>query len=118
MAIFRVATRLADSFYSVGPVLVLVLAGHQIFSWEATPWLVLALAAQLAVDGATGLVLTWFADAVAPRAQPQMLWLYVTDACLCDAYNAITTNHRPFLFGQLAALRRLLTPFGHRGRRR
>jgi HD-GYP domain-containing protein (c-di-GMP phosphodiesterase class II) len=86
VAMFRVATRVGDSFYTLGPVLVLVLSGHQIFSWEAAPWLVLALVAQFAVDGATGLARTWFAERVAPRAQPQMLWLYLTDACLsCGA---------------------------------
>jgi hypothetical protein len=92
VAMFRVVTRLGDSFYTLGPVLVLVLAGHQVFSWEATPWLVLALAAQLAVDGATGLARTWFADGVAPRAQPQMLWLYLTDACLSCAALAVASD--------------------------
>lgn len=92
VAIFRVATRVGDGFYTLGPVLVLVLSGHQAFSWEATPWLVLALAAQLAVDGATGLARTWFADRVAPRAQPQMLWLYLTDACLSCAALAVASD--------------------------
>ena len=92
VAMFRVATRVGDSFYTLGPVLVLVLSGHQAFSWEATPWLVLALAAQLAVDGATGLARTWFADRVAPRAQPQMLWLYLTDACLSCAALAVASD--------------------------
>jgi HD-GYP domain-containing protein (c-di-GMP phosphodiesterase class II) len=89
---FRAATRVGSSFYSLGPVLVLVLSGHQAFSWGAAPWLVLALAAQLAVDGATGLARTWFADGVAPRAQPQMLWLYLTDACLSCAALAVAAD--------------------------
>jgi HD-GYP domain-containing protein (c-di-GMP phosphodiesterase class II) len=89
---FRAATRVGSSFYSLGPVLVLVLSGHQTFSWEAAPWLVLALAAQLAVDGATGLARTWFADGVAPRAQRQMLWLYLTDACLSCAALAVAAD--------------------------
>jgi HD-GYP domain-containing protein (c-di-GMP phosphodiesterase class II) len=96
---FRVATRIGDSFYSLGPVLVLVLSGHQVFSWGAAPWLVLALVAQVAIDGATGLARTWFADGVAPRAQPQMLWLYLTDACLSCGALAVASDvaERPAL---------------------
>jgi HD-GYP domain-containing protein (c-di-GMP phosphodiesterase class II) len=90
--IFRVATRVGDSFYSLGPVLVLVLSGHQVFSWKAAPWLVLALVAQFVVDAATGLARTWFAEGVAPRAQPQMVWLYLTDACLSCASLAVASD--------------------------
>jgi HD-GYP domain-containing protein (c-di-GMP phosphodiesterase class II) len=89
---FRVATRVGDSFYSLGPVLVLVLSGHQVFSWEAAPWLVLALVAQFVVDAGTGLARTWFADGVAPRAQPQMVWLYLTDACLSCVSLAVASD--------------------------
>ncbi len=78
----QVAARIGDSAYSLGPVLVLVLAGHQRFSWAIAPWLVVALLAQLVLDGAVGLARTWFAERVKPSDQPQMLWLYVTDVCL------------------------------------
>jgi HD-GYP domain-containing protein (c-di-GMP phosphodiesterase class II) len=78
----QVAARIGDSCYSLGPVLVLVLAGHQRFSWAIAPWLVVALLAQLVLDGAVGLARTWFADRVKPSDQPQMLWLYLTDVCL------------------------------------
>jgi HD-GYP domain-containing protein (c-di-GMP phosphodiesterase class II) len=92
VGMFRVATRVGDSFYSLGPVLVLVLSGHQRFAWSAAPWLLLALAAQLAVDAGTGLARTWFADRVPPRAQPQMLWLYLTDACLSCGALAVASD--------------------------
>jgi HD-GYP domain-containing protein (c-di-GMP phosphodiesterase class II) len=78
----QIAARIGDSFYSLAPVLVLVLAGHQRFSWAIAPWLVLALLAQLVLDGSVGLTRTWFADGVKPSDQPQMLWLYLTDVCL------------------------------------
>jgi HD-GYP domain-containing protein (c-di-GMP phosphodiesterase class II) len=96
---FRLATRVGNSFYSLGPVLVLVLAGHQGFSWGAALWLALALGAQMAVDGGTGLARTWFAERVPPRAQPQMLWLYLTDACLSCGALAVASDvaRRPAL---------------------
>ncbi len=89
---FRLLTRVGNSFYSLGPVLVLVLSGHQVFSWGAAPWLVLALVAQMAVDGGTGLARTWFAERVPPRAQRQMLWLYLTDACLSGGALAVASD--------------------------
>jgi hypothetical protein len=78
----QVAARIGDSFFSLGPVPVLVLTGHQRFSWVIAPWLVGALLAQLVLDTAVGLARTRFAERVKPSDQPQMLWLYLTDVCL------------------------------------
>jgi len=78
----RAFARIADSFYAVGPVLVLMLFGAQVFSWTNLPIYVLAFAAQVAVDAGAGLARTWFAERVRPRDQVPMLWLYVTDGCL------------------------------------
>src|SRR5215213_822889 len=78
----RAFARIADSFYAVGPVLVLMLFGAQVFSWTNLPIYVLAFAAQVAVDTGAGLARTWFAERVRPRDQVPMLWLYVTDGCL------------------------------------
>jgi HD-GYP domain-containing protein (c-di-GMP phosphodiesterase class II) len=75
-------TRIADSFYALGPALVLVLSGQDGFSWERWPLLVLAFAAQLLFDTGGGLARTWFAERIAPSEQLPMLWLYLTDACL------------------------------------
>jgi HD-GYP domain-containing protein (c-di-GMP phosphodiesterase class II) len=90
-SITRVAACIADSFYSLGPVLVLVLTGHQLFSWNAWPVYLLAFAAQVALDGATGLARTWFAERIKPAEQVQMVWLYVTDACFSCAGIAVAS---------------------------
>lgn len=78
----RALAGLGDSFYSLGPALVLVLLGGQVFSWSHWPLYVLAFLAQVAVDASVGLTRTWFAERVRPRDQLPMLWLYGTDACL------------------------------------
>ncbi|MBV9684617.1 MAG: hypothetical protein JO046_22685, partial [Solirubrobacterales bacterium] len=43
----RALARVADSFYSLGPALVLVLAGAQVFSWADWPLYLLAFLAQI-----------------------------------------------------------------------
>ena len=78
----RLLARIGDSFYALGPALVLVLFGAQNFSWDRWPVLLLAFAAQIAFDAGAGLGRTWFAERVPPTGQLPMLWLYVTDACL------------------------------------
>ncbi len=78
----RALARVADSFYALGPALVLVLFGAQVFSWDHWPVFVLAFAAQIAFDAGAGLGRTWFAERIRPSGQLPMLWLYITDACL------------------------------------
>ena len=78
----RALARLGDSFYALGPALVLVLFGAQTFSWSHWPVFVLAFVAQIAFDAGAGLGRTWFAERVRPSGQLPMLWLYITDACL------------------------------------
>jgi HD-GYP domain-containing protein (c-di-GMP phosphodiesterase class II) len=78
----RALARLGDSFYSLGPALVLVLFGGQVFSWSHWPLFLLSFAAQIVFDAGAGLSRTWFAESVPPRAQLAMLWLYATDVCL------------------------------------
>jgi signal transduction histidine kinase/CheY-like chemotaxis protein len=78
----RLLARVGDSFYALGPALVLVLFGDQTFAWRHWPLFVLALAAQVAFDAGAGLSRTWFAEGVRPSGQRPMLWLYATDACL------------------------------------
>jgi HD-GYP domain-containing protein (c-di-GMP phosphodiesterase class II) len=78
----RALARVGDSFYSLGPALVLVVFGAQVFSWANWPLFVLAFLAQIAFDAGAGLSRTWFAEHVPPSAQLPMLWLYATDACL------------------------------------
>jgi len=78
----RAFARIGDSFYSLGPALVLVLFGGQVFSWADWPLYLVAFLAQIAFDATAGLTRTWFAERVRPREQLPMLWLYATDACL------------------------------------
>jgi hypothetical protein len=78
----RLLARVGDSFYALGPALVLVLTGSQDFSWELWPVLLLAFLAQVVCDAGAGLSRTWFAERVPPSCQWPMLWLYATDACL------------------------------------
>jgi HD-GYP domain-containing protein (c-di-GMP phosphodiesterase class II) len=78
----RALARIADSFYSLGPALVLVVFGGQVFSWANWPLYLLAFLAQIPFDAGAGLSRTWFAERVPPRVQLPMLWLYATDACL------------------------------------
>jgi HD-GYP domain-containing protein (c-di-GMP phosphodiesterase class II) len=78
----RALARIADSFYSLGPALVLVLLGGQVFSWADWPLYLLAFMAQIVFDATAGLTRTWFAERVHPRDQLPMLWMYATDACL------------------------------------
>ena len=78
----RALARVGDSFYSLGPALVLVLFGAQVFSWANWPVYLLAFLAQVMFDATAGLTRTWFAEHVRPRDQLPMLWMYATDACL------------------------------------
>lgn len=116
----RVAARVADSFYSLGPVLVLVLAGSQTFAWSAWPVLLLAFAAQVLFDGCTGLARTWFAERIKPTDQVQMVWLYVTDACLSFAGIAVAASAvlRPGLVLLTLPLIALLMLFAHERQQR
>ncbi len=82
LALTRLVARVGDSFYALGPALVLVLLHGEDFSWGRWPVLALAFAAQVASDAGAGLGRTWFAERVPPAVQLPMLWLYVTDACL------------------------------------
>jgi HD-GYP domain-containing protein (c-di-GMP phosphodiesterase class II) len=78
----RAFARVADSFYSLGPALVLVLFGAQVFAWAHWPVFLLAFVAQIGFDAGAGLTRTWFAEQVRPSDQLPMLWLYATDMCL------------------------------------
>jgi HD-GYP domain-containing protein (c-di-GMP phosphodiesterase class II) len=111
----RLAASIADSFYSLGPVLVLVLTANQIFSWSALPVMLLAFGAQVLVDAGTGLARTWFAERIRPAAQVQMVWLYVTDACFscAGATVAAAAVQRPALVLLSLPLVGLLSLFAH-----
>lgn len=78
----RMFARVGDSFYALGPALVLVAFGGETFSWDRWPLLLLAFAAQIVFDLTSGLARTWVAERVPPSVQLPMLWLYAPDASL------------------------------------
>jgi serine phosphatase RsbU (regulator of sigma subunit) len=78
----RLLARVGDSFYALGPALVLVAFGGQTFSWDRWPLLLLAFAAQIVFDLGSGLARTWVAERVPASVQLPMAWLYATDASL------------------------------------
>lgn len=78
----RLLACLGDSFYALGPSLVLVLFHAQRFAWQRWPVLLLAFIAQAGLDAGAGVGRTWVAERVPPSGQLPMLWLYLTDACL------------------------------------
>jgi HD-GYP domain-containing protein (c-di-GMP phosphodiesterase class II) len=74
---------IADAWFTVGPVLVLVLAGAQNFAWSRWPIYLVALAAQFVFDGAAAVWWSWAAEGVSPRVQlPLLGFVYVVDAAL------------------------------------
>jgi HD-GYP domain-containing protein (c-di-GMP phosphodiesterase class II) len=97
--IARIAVRIGDSWYTIGPVVILLLFSDQSFAWRHWPVYVLAFAAQVTLDLSSGLVRTWFAEGIVPWAQTQMVWLYLTDAALSCAglQLAAATVHGPAL---------------------
>ena len=120
LSAMRIATRVGDSFYSLGPVLVLVALGEQRFAWSDWPVLLLAFAAQVVFDSSTGLARTWFAERIRPSEQLQMVWLYVTDACLSCAALAIAASavRRDELVLLTLPLLGLLSMFAHERKER
>jgi len=78
----RLLARVGDSFYALGPAVVLVAFGAQTFAWGRWPVLLVAFAAQVVFDATSGLARTWVAERVPPSVQQPMLWLYATDASL------------------------------------
>lgn len=82
LSVTRVLARVGDCAYSLGPAVVLVLAGSPSFSWGRWPLMMVAFGAQVVCDSTGGMVRTWFAERIRPSAQLPMVWLYATDACL------------------------------------
>ena len=95
----KALARIGDCAYSLGPTLVLVLAGDQQFRWIHWPIYLLAFGAQIVCDATAGLTRVWFAERIRPTAQMQMLWLYATDASLTCAglLVAASAENRPGL---------------------
>jgi putative nucleotidyltransferase with HDIG domain len=79
----RVLHPIGDAWHSVGPALVLALAG--VAEPDLADWslLLTALVAQLAVDDATSTLREWLGLGVSPRLQPSLLgWVGLVDVLL------------------------------------
>jgi HD-GYP domain-containing protein (c-di-GMP phosphodiesterase class II) len=100
-----VMASIADCAYTLGPVCVLILAGHHSFAWSHWPVYAAAMAAQISVDLTCGLARSWFAERIPPREQvPVLAWLYMTDICLtCTALfvNASAQRHHGLVLLEL-----------------
>jgi HD-GYP domain-containing protein (c-di-GMP phosphodiesterase class II) len=74
---------IADSWFTIGPTLVIVLAGAERFSWTHWPVYLAALAAELLVDMVAALARGSVGEGISPRVQlPLLAWIYVADASL------------------------------------
>jgi putative nucleotidyltransferase with HDIG domain len=71
----------ADSWYAIGPALVLVATGTETFAWSHWPAYAAALVGQIAFDGTAAIGRGWFAERIRPSVQARLLvWLYLVDA--------------------------------------
>jgi putative nucleotidyltransferase with HDIG domain len=73
----------ADCWHSVGPALVLLAAGAEVFSWSHWPVYVLALLAQFAFDFGASALRATLIDGASPTGQIRLIWpVYLLDAAL------------------------------------
>ena len=90
----------ADSWYTLGPALVIVLAGAQGFAWDRWAVYAAALLAQFGFDLAATITRCWLGEGISPRVQlPLLTWLYVVDLALAPLglLIAAASVHRPGL---------------------
>jgi putative nucleotidyltransferase with HDIG domain len=72
-----------DCWHAVGPALVLVLAGAQIFSWQDWPIYLLALLSQFAFDLTATAIRLWLIEGSSPRLELRLIApVYALDAAL------------------------------------
>ncbi len=105
---------IGNSWFSVGPAIVLAAGAVQAPAWEHWPLYVLALAAQFAGDTASGAVREWLVLGVPPRLQLRMMGLvYLVDVLLTPIglLAAITTLDAPLAFLLVLPLAALLRIF-------
>jgi HD-GYP domain-containing protein (c-di-GMP phosphodiesterase class II) len=79
----RLVFALGDGWYSIGPTMVLLLAGSPAFAWTHWPLYLAALVAQVGFDAAATISRVWFGERLPPRDQfPPMVWTYGVDLAL------------------------------------
>ena len=72
-----------DCWHAIGPALILVIAGAQVFAWDEWPVYVVALFAQLAFDFGANTVRTWLIDGTSARAELSLIApVYALDIAL------------------------------------
>ncbi|HET9162004.1 MAG TPA: HD-GYP domain-containing protein [Solirubrobacterales bacterium] len=82
-SVHRAFHALGDSWYAVGPALVLVVAGAQVFSWDEWPVYLVALLAQFAFDFAPAAIREHLVDGVSVRALSRLVApVYALDGAL------------------------------------
>lgn len=82
-SVYRAFHVFADCWHAVGPALVLIVAGAQVFSWAEWPVYAAALLAQFAFDFVATAARTWLIDGDLPRAELRLLTpVYGLDAAL------------------------------------
>jgi HD-GYP domain-containing protein (c-di-GMP phosphodiesterase class II) len=90
----------ANRWFTIGPVLVLVASGAQAFSWSHWPVYVVAFGAEVLFDMASALIVSCFGEGINPRVQlPLLTWVYLVDATLAPLglLIAASTARRPGL---------------------
>jgi putative nucleotidyltransferase with HDIG domain len=111
----------ADSWYAVGPALVLVLADAETPQWSHWPIYAAALLAQFALDAAWGTIRSWLASGVAALTQLRVLgWVYSVDAALAPIglLAAFAAVGRPYVILLVVPLLGLLASFANERRAR
>jgi putative nucleotidyltransferase with HDIG domain len=111
----------ADSWYAVGPALVLVLANADTPQWSHWPIYVAALAAQFTLDAALGTIRGWIASGTAAITQLRVLgWVYSVDAALAPIglLAAFAAAGRPYVILLVVPLLGLLASFANERRAR
>jgi putative nucleotidyltransferase with HDIG domain len=91
---------IADSWFALGPALVLVADGQPGFAWSHWPIYLAALLAQFLFDAVTTTVRCTLAERIDPRVQlPLLSWVYLVDAALAPLglLIAAATQGRPGL---------------------
>jgi HD-GYP domain-containing protein (c-di-GMP phosphodiesterase class II) len=72
-----------DCWHAVGPALVLIVAGAQVFSWESWPIYAVALLAQFAFDLVAATIRTWLIDGTSAWAELRLIApVYALDGAL------------------------------------
>ncbi len=101
----RVPVRIVNAWYSLGPVLVLGLAGERAPQLSDWPLYVLALISQFAVEALCTGGREWLALGARPRVQLRpMLWVYAIDAGLAPIGLAVAFAAQSSPYGVVLAL--------------